>query len=200
MYKVFAGEKCILISSADTSWEGKDGRVISFKSAQDLHSEYKAFAKQSKLKKMIVTGDEEVIWTVFRSLFTYIQASGGAVKNEKDSLLMIYRNRHWDLPKGKMEKGESPGMCAVREVEEECGIKNLKIVKKLSSTYHIFFLKNECIKHTHWYEMICKDGGKPKPQAEEGIKEAKWLTKEEVKKVKNKIYPSLHEILTAVSF
>jgi 8-oxo-dGTP pyrophosphatase MutT (NUDIX family) len=200
MYKVFSGEKCVLISSREVDGDEKGVSVIIFKSAEELHKEYKAFSKQSRFKKLIVTGDEETIWKVFRSLFTYIEASGGAVKNEKGSLLMIYRNRHWDLPKGKMEKGESPAITAIREVEEECGIKNLKIVKKLSSTYHIFFLKNECIKHTHWYEMICKDLARPKPQAEEGIKEAKWLTKEEVKKITGKVYPSLREILTAVSF
>ena len=200
MYKVFAGEKCILISSADASGEEKGIKAIRFKSAFELHKEYQAFSKQSRLKKMIVTGDVETVWKVFKSLFTYIEASGGAVKNEKGNLLMIYRNRHWDLPKGKMEKGESPALFAVREVEEECGIKNLRIVKKLSSTCHIFFLKNECIKHTHWYEMISKDPANPTPQAEEGIREAKWLTREKVKKIRNKVYPSLREILTAVSF
>ncbi len=129
-----------------------------------------------------------------------MESSGGAVKNEKGCLLMIYRNHHWDLPKGKMEKGESPGMAAIREVEEECGVKNLKIVKQLCSTHHIFFLKNECIKRTYWYEMICMDSTKPKPQADEGITEAKWMSRKDVKKIENKIYPSLCEILTAVSF
>lgn len=200
MYKVFSGEKCILISSKYADGDERSVKVIVFKSAEELHKEYKAFSKQSRFKKLIVTGEEEVTWKIFRSLFTYIEASGGAVKNEKEHLLMIYRNRHWDLPKGKMEKGESPAITAIREVEEECGIKNLRIVKKLPPTYHIFFLKNECIKHTHWYEMICKDSAQPKPQSEEGIKEAKWLTKEEVKEITNKVYPSLREILTAVSF
>ena len=200
MYKVFAGDKCIMISPKEINADEKGAKVIAFISSQELHKEYRTFAKQSRFKKLIVTGDAETVWSVFRSLFTYVEASGGAVKNEKGSLLMIYRNRHWDLPKGKMEKKESPAICAVREVEEECGIKNLRIVKKLSSTYHIFFLKNECIKHTHWYEMISKDARNPKPQAEEGIKEAKWLSKDEVKKIANKVYPSLREILTAVSF
>src|ERR1051325_53761 len=170
MYKVFSGEKCIMISSQETNGDEKGAKVFSFTSAQELHKEYKTFSKQSKLKKLIVKGDEELVWKVFRSLFTYIEASGGAVKNEKGSLLMIYRNRHWDLPKGKMEKGESPGITAIREVQEECGVKDLRIIKQLSPTQHIFFLKNECLKRTYWYEMICRDTAKPKPQAEEGIK------------------------------
>lgn len=196
MYKVFSGEKCIMISSVKMDGDEKNVKVITFKSAEELHREYKAFSKQSRLKKLIITGDEERVWKVFRSLFTYIEASGGAVKNEKGNLLMIYRNRHWDLPKGKMEKGESPAITAIREVEEECGVKNLKIVKHLPTTRHIFFLNNESIKCTYWYEMICKNSAKPKPQAEEGITEAKWMSKEDVKKIANKIYPSLKDVLS----
>lgn len=200
MYKVFSGKKCVVISSEGVKESDKNAKIISFKSSEELHREYKIFSKQSKLKKLIIIGDEEKIWKVFRSLFTYIESSGGVVKNEKGNLLMIYRNRHWDLPKGKMEKGESPAMTAIREVEEECGVKHLRIVKQLPTTHHIFFLKNACLKRTYWYEMICKDSAKPKPQAEEGIKEAKWMSKEEVKKNSGKVFSSLKEILTAVSF
>jgi len=200
MYKVFLGEKCIVISDGEIKTDEKEVKVISFISAEELHREYKAFSKQSRLKKIIITGEEEKIWNVFRSLFSCIEACGGIVSNEKGELLMIYRNHHWDLPKGKMEKGETPDETALREVEEECGVKNLKIVKKLSSTYHIFFQNNECMKQTYWFEMTCKDSAKPTPQAEEGIREAKWMSKEEVIKVVNKIYPSLREVITAVSF
>ncbi|MEK6616344.1 MAG: NUDIX domain-containing protein [Bacteroidota bacterium] len=197
MYKVFSGEKCVLISSREDRDDEKNVKVILFTSAEELHKEYRVFAKQSGLKKLIITGEEEKSWNVFRSLFSYIEAAGGIVKNEKGKLLMIYRNRHWDLPKGKMEKGETPDETALREVEEECGVKNLKIVKQLSSTHHIFFQNNECMKRTYWFEMTCNDSAPPIPQAEEGIKEAKWMSKEEVKKIASKIYPSLREALAS---
>ncbi|MBI3502813.1 MAG: NUDIX domain-containing protein [Bacteroidetes bacterium] len=200
MYKIFSGEKCIIISSAEAKNSEKNAKTISFLSAEALHRELKLFSK-SKLKKLFITGDEERIWKVFRSLFVYIESSGGVVKNEKGNLLMIYRNRHWDLPKGKLEKGESPGMAAIREVEEECGVKHLRIVKQFPSSHHIFYVnKVQHLKRTYWYEMLCRDSAKPKPQAEEGIKIAKWMRKEEVKKVSNKIYSSLREILIAASF
>ncbi len=201
MYKVFLGKKCIMISSQDVRVIEKNARVISFRSAEQLHREYKLFARSYKLKKLIVTGDEKRIWKVFRSLFGYIEAAGGVVKNEKGNLLMIYRNKHWDIPKGKMEKGESPDQTALREVEEECGVKYLKIVRELMITHHIFYQdKNQWMKRTYWYEMICKDSTKPTPQAIEGIEEAKWMSKEEVKKIANKIYPSLREVLAIASF
>ena len=64
-----------------------------------------------------------------------IFASGGVVFNN-EKLLMIYRNSLWDLPKGKMELNESELECALREVEEECGIDNLRVIKFLKYTYH----------------------------------------------------------------
>src|SRR6476661_1663707 len=38
--------------------------------------------------------------------FTFIEAAGGIVQNDRKDLLFIFRRGKWDLPKGKMEKGE----------------------------------------------------------------------------------------------
>jgi 8-oxo-dGTP pyrophosphatase MutT (NUDIX family) len=201
MYKVFSGEKCILISSKEIKGDARTCKAVAFTSAEALHEEYKLLERSSRLKTLIVIGDEERVWKVFRSLFSYIKAAGGLVLNPKGELLMIYRNKHWDLPKGKMEEGESPDQTAIREVEEECGIKKLKILRPLDSTYHIFFQgKSNCIKRTYWFEMECKDTAKLIPQKEEGILEAKWMSKEEAKKVVGKVYLSLQEVLTTTFF
>jgi len=196
MYKVFSGDKCILISSKEVTGDAKSSKKILYADAESLHKDYKLFAKSSKLDTLVIIGDEERVWNVFRSLFLYIEAAGGFVLNVKGELLMIYRNKHWDIPKGKIEPGESPDQAAVREVEEECGVKNLKIVKPLVSTHHIFFQnKNNCIKRTYWFEMVCNDTILPSPQKEEGIEMAKWMSREEVKEVMKKVYPSLQEII-----
>jgi ADP-ribose pyrophosphatase YjhB (NUDIX family) len=199
MYKVFSGEKCIMISDKEMKSDAKSSKVISFLSAEALHGEYKLFERSSKLKTLVVLGEEEQAWTVFCSLFSYIEAAGGLVLNPKDELLMIYRNKHWDLPKGKMEAGESPDQTALREVEEECGVKKLKVVKPLASTHHIFFQnRNNCIKRTYWFEMTCNDSAKLVPQKEEGIEEAKWMSKAEAKKIVGKVYLSLREVLGSI--
>lgn len=196
MYKVFSGEKCILISASEVRGDPKSSKAVVFTSAEELHKEYKQFMRSAKLQTLNVVGDVSRAWKVFRSLFSYIEAAGGLVVNPRGELLMIYRNRHWDLPKGKMEAGESPAQTAVREVEEECGVKGLTIVRPLISTYHIFYLnKNDCMKCTYWFEMTSKDTAKPTPQKEEGIQEAKWMSKEEVKKAMSKVYDSLQEVL-----
>jgi 8-oxo-dGTP pyrophosphatase MutT (NUDIX family) len=202
MYKVFSGDKCILISSKEIINNNKRSKLIAFENAEALHKEYKLFVKSSKLDMLIVVGDKERAWKVFRSLFMYIEAAGGFVLNPKGELLMIYRNKHWDIPKGKVEPGESPDQTAVREVEEECGVTKLKIIKPLVSTYHIFFQdKGDCIKQTYWYEMSCNDTATPFPQQEEGIEEVRWMGKEEVRTIMKNVYMSLQEVLaTTLSF
>jgi 8-oxo-dGTP pyrophosphatase MutT (NUDIX family) len=173
-----------------------------YRDAEALHKEYKQFVRSVKIKTLLVQGDVTQVWQVFKSLFTFVEAAGGLVLNSKGELLMIYRNRHWDLPKGKMEAGESPAQTAVREVEEECGVRKLKTGKALLTTYHIYFQdKHDCIKCTHWFEMTCKDDSLPVPQKEEGIIEAKWMPVAELKKNLHKIYPSLLEVIhTTFSF
>jgi len=174
MYKVFSGDKCVVITARAGKTEPKSSKVVVYTSAEALHKEYRQFVKASKLEPLVVHGDAEKAWKVFRSLFSYIEAAGGLVVNPKGELLMIYRNKHWDIPKGKMEAGESPDQTAIREVEEECGIKNLKIVKSLQSTYHTFHQsKHDCINLTYWFEMTRKYSEKPNPQKEEGTLAAK---------------------------
>lgn len=196
MYKIYSGDKFILISEKEIKNSSDRSRCIAYASAEELHKEYRQFIRSGKLDILNVIGEEKHSWNVFRSLFTFIEAAGGLVLSPSNELLMIYRNGRWDLPKGKMEKGEDPGQTAMREVEEECGVKHLKLISQVPSTYHIFRQdKMECIKCTYWFEMSSADRTRPKPQEEEGIEEAKWMKKQEVKKVFEKIYPSLQEVL-----
>ena len=51
----------------------------------------------------------------------FIQAGGGLVENEKGEILFMFRKGKWDLPKGKLDPGESYESCALREVQEETG-------------------------------------------------------------------------------
>ena len=44
----------------------------------------------------------------------------------------------WDLPKGKVEKSEDIEQAAVREVQEECGLVDVRLVAPLTSTWHTY--------------------------------------------------------------
>ena len=114
--------------------------------------------------------DIKGLWKNFKNYFKIEKAAGGFIKNEKDETLFIFRLNRWDLPKGKIEKGESKKQAAIREVKEECGLKDVIIEKKLPTTYHIF-LRNgrETLKITQWYLMKTDFKGTLVPQIEEDI-------------------------------
>lgn len=131
----------------------------------------------------------------FESLFTLIAAAGGKVRNLKKELLWIKRLGKWDFPKGKIEEGETIETAAVREVEEECGIVDLQILKPLPSTYHIYKLKNSLIlKQTFWFEMKTSDNSELVPQLEEDIEQAVWMSEENSFKALQNTYPSIRRL------
>jgi 8-oxo-dGTP pyrophosphatase MutT (NUDIX family) len=129
--------------------------------------------------------------------FTLIEAAGGIVQNAKKDLLFIYRLDKWDLPKGKMETGEKPDECAMREVEEETGVINLSIKKKIGETYHTYdAFGKHFLKTTHWYYMTCPAVQKLVPQTEEDITAIKWVHTKDIKEPVANTYPSIKDILS----
>jgi 8-oxo-dGTP pyrophosphatase MutT (NUDIX family) len=110
-----------------------------------------------------------------------IEAAGGLVTNQNGDHLFIYRNDKWDLPKGKIEKKEKTKIAAVREVEEECGIKVNNSEYGICKTYHTYIYKGEVVlKKTYWFKMRYKGNAKLVPQLEEGITDVRWFKNEEV--------------------
>jgi 8-oxo-dGTP pyrophosphatase MutT (NUDIX family) len=134
--------------------------------------------------------------TFFKN-FKVIEAAGGIVQNEQKEILFINRLAKWDLPKGKIEKGEKEEACAVREVTEETGVKNLHLKKKIGETYHVYdeFGKH-FLKISHWYHITCSSKQELLPQAEEHITEIKWVKTLDIKEPIKNTYPSIKDILT----
>ncbi len=103
-------------------------------------------------------------------------AAGGWVENELGQVLWIYRLNQWDLPKGKLEEGEDIPACALREVEEECGLSGLILGPKLTETVHEYLLHGQTVvKTTHWYRMRVLGVPQVSPQTEEGIDWVRWV-------------------------
>jgi len=135
-------------------------------------------------------------WNQFASNYQLVEAAGGLVHNQDGDWLFIHRNGMWDLPKGKLEAGESIEECAVREVAEECGIEQPDIVRPLSITYHTYTLKEKRIlKPTYWYLMKSKDASELIPQTEEGISEVKWVSTEEAKFLASNSFGSIKQVV-----
>jgi len=127
-----------------------------------------------------------------------IKAGGGIVLNPNKEVLFIFRRGFWDLPKGKLDDGETIEQCAIREVEEETGIRDITLNKFVGITKHEYFDKwvnEEVVKESYWYEMEIKTLQVLVPQTEEDITEIKWVSRKELDNVLLLSYPSIKEII-----
>ena len=141
----------------------------------------------------IQTDEYDRIQPRLKEEYKTIKAAGGLVR-KGDKILMIYRLKKWDLPKGKLEKGESAADGALREVEEECGVK-VTPGEKICTTHHTYNMKEKNIlKKTTWYVMDCVSDKKMTPQTEEDIEEVRWMNAKEVYVALQNTYRSIAHV------
>ena len=129
-----------------------------------------------------------------------IIAGGGVVVNEKNQVLFIYRRKKWDLPKGKLDPGEDIKACAIREVMEETGIRNLTIGKLIIVTTHSYEEKGlNMQKETHWFEMKAStvDNSTLTPQLEEDIEKIEWVSPENLEEYLSETYTTIQQVLNS---
>jgi 8-oxo-dGTP pyrophosphatase MutT (NUDIX family) len=193
-YRIYINDKAIIItesapaSSADADQIGTQ--------QFDFAKTYYEVLNSARHTFFIITDDAKAFLKKVIKSVPLIQAAGGLVKNKKGEYLFIYRNDKWDLPKGKLEKGETVRMGAVREVEEECGIEIDKSGDKICKTYHAYIIKGQVvIKKSHWYKMKYKGKAKLVPQLEEGITEARWFDKAHTAEILENTFPSIKEVM-----
>jgi len=134
----------------------------------------------------------------FQKKFSLIKAAGGLVKNEENKILMIFRRGKWDLPKGKLDRNEKIEECALREVEEETGLRNVKLISPLTITYHTYHEGTKHIlKESHWFTMSVTGEQKLIPQVEEDIFEIKWIEQNDIHLYLLKSFPLISDIMEA---
>jgi 8-oxo-dGTP pyrophosphatase MutT (NUDIX family) len=135
-------------------------------------------------------------WQSFCAEKMIIEAAGGMVFNPKGELLMMFRRGQWDMPKGKLDEGETIDACALREVEEETGISSLRLCEKLQTTYHTYTFQGKTVlKPSHWYKMEYSGKEDLVPQTEEDITELRWVDKVEAAALAKNAYPSIREMI-----
>ncbi len=140
--------------------------------------------------------DLDTMWNEFKAAFKVIEAAGGIVQNELKQILFIYRHDKWDLPKGKIEKGETLQNAAMREVKEECGFRNLDLNRQVSTTFHIYEEKGkQVLKISYWFLMFSRDQDLT-PQIEEGITQVQWMDQANMAKIFKNTYPNIELLLS----
>lgn len=148
-------------------------------------------------KSFVLKGDDSVaMWKVFKNNFKVIEAAGGIVQNNENELLLIYRHDTWDLPKGKIDSGETPEEAALREVKEECGFSHLELGPQVQNTYHIYEHKEkQILKVTYWF-MMRSEQKSLTPQLEEGITDLGWKSSSDMNVIFENTYPNIELLLT----
>jgi 8-oxo-dGTP pyrophosphatase MutT (NUDIX family) len=194
-YRIYINEKVVLITETVPKKVEHYQRVDA--ETFNLVSFYNAFNGKPGCKFFFVLCDnaKNFMKSVVKSM-TLVEAAGGMAVNTKGEYLFIFRNGKWDLPKGKLEKGEGKKEGAVREVEEECGIKISGIGERICKTYHTYTMKGEVVlKRTYWYLMSYNGAEKLKPQREEGITKVRWFKKGHIDAIVDNTFPSIMDVL-----
>ena len=113
-------------------------------------------------------------------------SAGGVVFRRTDDhveiLVLQHEGGKWMLPKGTIEAGETPEVVAIREVREETGLSNVRVVTDLGQERYSFFWRTEDTyydKTVHYFLLEFLGGEEAHPQREEGFVAAEWVTVDE---------------------
>ncbi|MCX6245360.1 MAG: NUDIX domain-containing protein [Bacteroidetes bacterium] len=196
--KIFFENRTIELANSAPDQIPPATRLIEFTTEDELNQILNDFLIDQKSGNLILwSKKEEEKWKKqFFKLFKKIDAAGGIVKNEAGKILFIFRLGRWDLPKGKLKKGESPEDGAIREVREETGLQQVEILRPLPDTYHIYQLNGKTIlKRTFWFEMLAEGSQHLSPQSEEDISDVAWIEIEKLSIVLENTYASLQDLL-----
>lgn len=193
MIQVFVGDKPIILTTSEET--GEHFKSYPLKGI-NIVKVIRELSKTDVQEIRLVHKREKKLLQKFLKLLPNVIAGGGKVYNDKGEILFIYRNDKWDLPKGKAERREPIDQAAIREVEEETGVKDLKISKPLEMTYHIFKRNGRYkIKVTYWFEMYTSYDGALIPQENEGITKVKWLNKKQTTKALKNSYANIRALI-----
>jgi len=112
-------------------------------------------------------------------------AGGIVVKGEKENLqILLIKDRfgHWTWPKGHIEKGETPGQAALREIREETGLRTLEIIKEIGRQEYWFTQDEKKIfKKVRIFLVKALENEELKIQTSE-IQDARWYPPKDVLK------------------
>lgn len=199
MYRIFHGKHRILLSTEKDSVDRNTQDFVIKKPSEEQIKEVLRVSKSSTkaLKILFIGNPDKLLKKVFFG-FKYVVASGGIVQNKNGEILLMKRLGKWDLPKGKIKKGEDLQVCAIREIEEETGVKKLSIETPFSETYHTYYRNEKWeIKHTYWYIINSKYEGPLTPQVEEDIHEVRWVSISDLGEYIADTYPAIKRLIKA---
>lgn len=196
-YEVFLGDKRLLICRGIVDNLNGEGVVVrDGRAGEPLSNAVRSLLSEGSSEMVFISPDPKESWKRFKSDYQQLDAAGGVVVDERGRLLAIRRLGVWDLPKGKLEKGEKRKAGGQREVEEECGIRVDRVGIRVYTTWHTYSMNGlSILKRTDWYEMEASSGQELIPQKEEAIQRVEWLDEKGVEALMNDTYASIRQVV-----
>ena len=179
-YKIYINESALILASKMLVNEAVfpvQDLVVTFPSKKKFLLNYiDSLEKSTDPKVYVFTGeDADAMLQTLSDCFELMEAAGGLVFNEGGELLSIFRRGFWDLPKGKIDPGEDAETAAAREITEETGVGDLRLVRKIGETRHVYRMGKgrRILKRSIWYHFETQKQ-ELIPQTEEDIEKAVW--------------------------
>ena len=198
MYKVHFENRFIMISPEPDRLQ-KYGLFHKFRDTKELYKLISDFQADKSIPAInVYDTDIRHLWKIFRIYFTEVGAAGGLVKHTSGRYMFIEKKGKLDLPKGHIEKGEEPDVCALREVNEECRIVGHTIIKPIDPSYHTYSWEGiSYLKKTSWFLMQYDGEMIKEPEIAEGITKVEWLLPDELNKIKTNAWLSLMDLINS---
>jgi 8-oxo-dGTP pyrophosphatase MutT (NUDIX family) len=202
-YTIYFGSKPLVISNENTKaiHEVRQNPATVFIEAFDRASVaglLREIQAEKTTAAVILHPEPGDVLQALKDEMQLIVAGGGLVYTDNQTILLIYRKGKWDLPKGKLDDGETPAVAAVREVQEETGVEHLELGEPLTVTYHTYFEKGRLVlKESHWFGMKSPEQPSLVPQQDEDIEQCIWVKWNDLDKYLQNTHPSIVDVLKA---